>query len=465
MVTARAVEDARREVRPEEAIDADTVRVQGADINVHRYAELAVVGKSIVYPECLSEALTRLTVDDLFDPYARSSWAVIVELTGAGAPLEFAALADKIAHQENFNKKLAWLIEAQQSVDGPKNLGYYLEVILSRSRLRHLVKVGEALSKAARDSDDPSEVAGEAERMMREVQFEGPTRLRPIAELVRQRWQEIEHMANGGSQPACVPTGIASLDGVIGGGFSPGQLWILAARPAMGKSAFALQCIESAALAAYRSLVFSLEMQWGELVDRFISGGAGLPTQALKNGAIPAHKWPVLAKRMRDLSVLPFELADPSLLSIDELRASAQRASLVKPPGLIVVDYLQLLKGYKGKRYNSQEHEISDISRELKRLAKDLACPVLALAQLNRDIERRPVNDRVPRLSDLRNSGQLEQDADGILGLHRPSVVDEDADPKEAIIGIIKQRSGPTCRVTAEFEAEFTRFSDVGGGL
>lgn len=454
------VEQAREQVRPDEAVEPLTAVTQ--QWRQPRFAELAVLGRAIAYPACLSEALTRLSVDDLFDPCARSIWEAIAKLAASGAPLEFSSLAHQLAGHEDWRSLLCWLVDAMAACEGPANLAYYLEVILARSRLRHLEQVGQALSQAAKDSDDPAEVATEAERMMREVQLDGPARPTGIGQLVKEAWREIERLSGGGAPPPRVPTGLGALDGRIGGGLAPGQLWILAARPAMGKTALALAMIEAAARARYRSLLFSLEMPKEEITHRLVSMGCGLPVQALRNGIVPTQKWPLLASRFADLSSLPLEVYDPSRIELGELRAKAQQASLAAPVGLIVVDYLQLVGGYKGRKYGNREQEVADISRELKALSKELHCPVLALAQLNRDIERRPLSDRIPRASDLRDSGQLEQDADGILTLHRPIVVDEEADPKEAILAIVKQRSGPTCRVTLAFDGPSTRFTDPG---
>lgn len=254
-----------------------------------------------------------------------------------------------------------------------------------------------------------------------------------------------------------VPTGFSDLDELTNG-LHPGQMIIIAARPAMGKSTVGLDLSRSASIKnGLTSAIFSLEMGRNEILMRLLSAEAKVPLQNLRNGKMSEQDWMRLARTQSELSEAPLYIDDSPNLTLMEIRAKCRRLKQRNDLRLVIVDYLQLMTS--GKRVESRQQEVSEFSRSLKLLAKELEVPVIAISQLNRGPEQR--TDKKPMLSDLRESGSLEQDADMVMLLHREDAYDREARPGEADFIIAKHRNGPTGTITVAFQGHYSRFVDM----
>ena len=283
-----------------------------------------------------------------------------------------------------------------------------------------------------------------------------------VKDVVLRTFEEINEMAKRGDTITGLPTGFDRLDKMTAG-MHPGDLIIVAGRPGMGKTAFALNIAVNACAARKEAVgVFSLEMPKEQLVRRMLCSEARVDGTRLRTGQLLRDDWPKLASAAGILSELPIWIDDTPAISILELRAKSRRLMSESGLSLLVIDYLQLMRG--GARTASREQEISEISRNLKALAKELEIPVIALSQLNRGVESRGVKDKRPQLSDLRESGAIEQDADTIWFVYRDEVYNKETDEQgvaEIIVG--KQRAGPTGTARMRFFNEFTRFDNLCG--
>ena len=280
----------------------------------------------------------------------------------------------------------------------------------------------------------------------------------PLREIMGDTLNEIEAISNRGGEMVGVPTGFAELD-TITNGLHPGQLIIVAARPALGKSTLGLDICRSASIKhGLASVIFSLEMSRNEIVMRLLSAEAQVPLQHMRNGNMNDSDWTKLAAKMGAVSEAPLFIDDSPNLTLMEIRAKGRRLKQRHDLRLVVVDYLQLLTS--GKRVENRQQEVSEFSRSLKLLAKELEVPVIAISQLNRGPEQR--QDKRPLLADLRESGSLEQDADMVVLLHREDAYEKES-PRagEADLIVAKHRNGPTANVVVAFQGHYSRFTDM----
>ncbi|HEY8368888.1 MAG TPA: replicative DNA helicase, partial [Thermodesulfobacteriota bacterium] len=395
-------------------------------------------------------------------------YAAMLELSERGAPIDVITLAEALRVQGRLDDVggragLAALADATPTAVG---IEAYARPVRDRSLLRRAIAAAQAI--IARGYEDPGDVDDFLDQAERSVFELSERRVRPsfvaTRDLVREAFRVIEERAEAGNPTTGVPTGFRDLDDMTGG-LQPGDLVIIAGRPAMGKTAFALNLAAHVALRERRGVaVFSLEMSREQLVMRMLCAEAKVDAGRLRSGFLSERDWRELTRHAGRLSEAPLFIDDTPALTVLEMRAKARRLTAERPLGLLVVDYLQLMRGpdQGGER---REQEISEISRGLKALAKELSVPVVALSQLNRGLEMR--DEKRPKLSDLRESGAIEQDADLILFLYRDVVYRNrewrEANPDkvgdaEVIIG--KQRNGPIGTVHLEFVDRFTLFQD-----
>ncbi|MGH3318084.1 MAG: replicative DNA helicase, partial [Nocardioidaceae bacterium] len=280
----------------------------------------------------------------------------------------------------------------------------------------------------------------------------------PLSDIMNPTLDEIEAIGNREAGLYGVPTGFADLDELTNG-LHPGQMIIVAARPAMGKSTLGLDVARSAAIKhQMSSVIFSLEMSRNEITMRLLSAEARIALNAMRNGHMTDDDWSRLARKMGEVSSAPLFIDDSPNMTMMEIRAKARRLKQRHDLRLIIVDYLQLMQS--GKRVESRQLEVSEFSRQLKLLAKELEVPVVAISQLNRGAEQR--TDRRPMLSDLRESGSLEQDADMVVLIHREDAYErESTRPGEADLIVAKHRNGPTANVVVAFQGHYSRFVDM----
>ncbi|HSQ22344.1 MAG TPA: replicative DNA helicase, partial [Coriobacteriia bacterium] len=355
----------------------------------------------------------------------------------------------------------AYLLDITGSVPTAANAEYYAGIVKRTSMLRQLINAATRIQAIGYSGpDDIDEVVEESEKLIFEVTNKRvSSNFLALDALMKEGFKEIEQLYDRKAHITGVPTGFPDLDKILAG-LHRGDLIILAARPSVGKTAFALNIAVNAAKAGYATAVFSLEMSSAQLVQRILCAEARIDSQRLRTGYLNDEDWPLIMQAMGRLGSAPLWVDDTPSISILEVRAKARRLLRDKPNGLIVVDYLQLMQPH-GRRSENRQVEIAEISRGLKILAKELDCPVLALSQLSRAVEQRAT--KRPQLSDLRESGAIEQDADVVMFIDRntdPGAETESGRlPKgEAEIIVAKHRNGPTDSCKLAYLERFTRF-------
>ena len=349
------------------------------------------------------------------------------------------------------------------SVPIAANAGYYAEIVREKAILRRLVDAGTRIAQMGYAGE------GQVDEVVDRAQAEvyGVTDKRtsedyaPLSEIMESALDEIEAINNRDGDMIGVPTGFADLDELTNG-LHPGQMVIIAARPAMGKSTLGLDFCRAASIHHnMASVIFSLEMTRNEITMRLLSAEAKIPLNHLRNGNMNDDDWTRLARKMGEVSSSPLFIDDSPNMTMMEIRAKARRLKQRHDLRLIVIDYLQLMTS--GKKVESRQLEVSEFSRQIKLLAKELEIPVVALSQLNRGAEQRA--DKRPMVSDLRESGSIEQDADMVILLHREDVYErESTRPGEADLIVAKHRNGPTRDLTVAFQGHYSRFVDMAHG-
>ncbi|MDC9597985.1 SPI-7-type island replicative DNA helicase [Xenorhabdus anantnagensis] len=432
------------------------------------YAEMAVIGGLILDNDRWDDLVQLLTPDDFFFPAHRILFQVIVELTEKNTPYDLLTLADLLTHQGHLDSVggFAYVAELCKNTPSAANIVEYARMVAEKSQLRQLLALGNTLStEVFQPHVQAATLAEQAESQLFRLAEKGAARQQQAVTLLQGAEALISHLERiqGSNGITGTPTGFQVLDDMTCG-LQPGDLILLAARPSMGKTALALACCLGALRSREDAVVqiFSLEMPIAQLMLRLSAMEGGVALTALRSGLLDDEQWGRISQSLEQFSRWDQRLIidDCSLQTPALLRARARRYTRkYGQPALIMVDYLQLMCA-PGQENRTQE--IADISRSLKALGKELDCPVLALSQLNRQVENR--SDKRPNNGDLRDSGSLEQDADLILHLYRDEVYHEntpDIGIAEIIIG--KQRQGPTGTVRVRFEAQYTRFSDFAG--
>jgi replicative DNA helicase len=435
-------------------------------------AEASILGGILLRNDVLTQ-LDTLEVEDFYDHKHKVVFQAIRNLEAAARPIDVVTLENEIAKSGKLEAigGVAFLGELTLRVPTADNVLAYAEIVTDKHQARKLMlAAGEISEKGYEDGLEVRDYLDDAEAKIFEVtQRRDKTGPEPLKGLVKKVFSSLDERFKAEGGITGVPTGFADLDTKTAG-LQPTELVILAARPAMGKTSFAMSVAQNAATAASNSgwpcLVFSLEMSSTQLAERMLCSEARVDSSALRRGQLQRQDMTNLTYAAATLSRAPILIDDTPALSLRELRARARRFRSNrelfgdKKFGLIVIDYLQLMRGSPQAAKASREQEISEISRGLKALAKELHCPVLALSQLNRSLEQR--TDKRPQLSDLRESGAIEQDADVILFIYRDVIYNKDTDnPHVAEIIIGKNRHGATGMVETHFEGRYTRFENL----
>ncbi|MFT3698333.1 MAG: replicative DNA helicase [Kofleriaceae bacterium] len=436
-------------------------------------AEASILGGVILRNEVLLH-LESLETADYYDHRHKVIWDAIRNLEAAARPIDVVTLENEIAKTGKLEAigGIAFLGELALRVPTADNVIAYTEIVRDHSQARKLIlAAGDIVEAGFEDGLEVRDYLDDAESKIFEVtqrkDKSGPEHMKS---LVKKVFGSLDERFKSAGGITGVPTGFTDLDGKTAG-LQPTELIILAARPAMGKTSFAMSLAQNAATSGnWPVLVFSLEMSSTQLAERMLCSEAKVDSSALRKGQLQRQDMTNLTYAAATLSKAPIQIDDTPALSIREVRARARRwrqdpamfarDGTAKKCGLIVIDYLQLMRGSPQAAKASREQEISEISRGLKALAKEIECPVLALSQLNRSLENR--TDKRPQLSDLRESGAIEQDADVILFIYRDVVYNKESetpDIAEVILG--KNRHGATGTVETRFEGRFTRFENL----
>jgi replicative DNA helicase len=424
-------------------------------------AERAVLGAIMISNDAADLAQGIVKPDDFYRPAHRKIYQAMLELWDDGSAVDLVTLQSRLATMgaiELVGGPVA-LVELAEAVPTAANVKHYAELVRGRSVLRQLISAGTEIVDKAFSNREPEDVLDEAEQSVLDIRKESAKRgVVHIEEALKNAFAEIERLHAEKRSITGVATGYEKLD-YLTSGLQRSDLLIIAGRPAMGKTAFALNVATHAALRGGEAVVvFSLEMSKEQLVKRMLCSEGRIDASNMRRGDLKDADWPKLAKAAGSLSEAKIFIDDSGGLGLLDTRAKCRRLHAEHTLGLVVIDYLQLMKG--GARAQSREQEISEISRGLKELAKELNVPIIALSQLNRSLESRP--DKRPVLSDLRESGAIEQDADIIMFVYRDEYYNPETEDKGvAEVIIAKQRSGPTGKVRLKFFNQFTRFENL----
>jgi replicative DNA helicase len=431
-------------------------------------AEQSVLGGMLLSKDAIADVVEALRAGDFYRPAHQIVYDTIIDLYGRGEPADAVTVSAELTRTGQLMRigGTPYLHTLISSVPTAANAGFYAEIVAERATLRRLVEAGTRIVQlgygaAAGQGGDVDEVVDRAQAEIYDVTerrtSEDYVRLE---QLLQGTMDEIDAISSRGGQSIGVPTGFSELDQITNG-LHPGQMVILAARPAIGKSTLALDFSRACSIRhGMTSAIFSLEMSKSEITMRLLSAEAKVPLHHMRSGHMSDDDWARLARRMGEVADAPLYIDDSPNLTMMEIRAKARRLKQRHDLRLVVVDYLQLMTS--GKRVESRQVEVSEFSRSLKLLAKELDVPVVAISQLNRGPEQR--TDKKPMLSDLRESGSLEQDADMVVLLHREDAYERES-PRagEADLILAKHRNGPTGMVTVAFQGHYSRFVDMAG--
>jgi replicative DNA helicase len=424
-------------------------------------AESSVLGGILLENDAVNVVLELLRAEDFYRESHRKIFRAMIELSNRNEPVDVITLSECLTGRGELEAVggSAYLASLNDFVPTAANISYYARIVREKSILRHLINAAtEVATKGYEGRENVEELLDSAEKVIFDITEQRiKSSFVKIGDMMKDSIKMVEKLFERKTMITGVPTGFKDLDTKTAG-LQPSDLIIVAARPGMGKTAFSLNVASHAAFSGYGVAVFSLEMAKEQLALRLLCSEARVDNSKVRTGYLSDRDFPKLAPAAGKLHDALIYIDDTPAISILELRAKARRLARDrdKKLGLIIVDYLQLMRG-TGTAQN-REQEISEISRSLKALAKELCVPVLAISQLNRRVEDR--NDKTPQLSDLRESGAIEQDADVIAFIYREAAYNPKSDDNTATITIAKQRNGPTGELNLTFLREFTRFED-----
>jgi replicative DNA helicase len=427
-------------------------------------AEQSVLGGILLDNNAVNSVLEILEIADFYSEAHRKIFSAIIELSEKSEPSDLITLSNLLRNNKQIDDVggVAYLASLVDNVPSAANISYYSKIIKEKSILRRLIGVStEILNKSYNSITEVGHVLDDAEQAIFEIsENKIKPSFFPLKDIIKDSFKTIEKLYEKKQLITGVPTGYEELDKLTSG-FQQSDLVIIAGRPSMGKTALAINVAQNAAIEMEVPVaIFSLEMSKEQLAIRMLSSEARVDSQRLRKGFLGETDWPKLTTAAGRLSDASIYIDDTPAISVLEMKAKSRRLKAENGLGLIVLDYLQLMRGRDSSM--PREQEISEISRSLKALAKELDVPVVALSQLNRQVEAR--TDKRPYLADLRESGAIEQDADVILFIYRDEVYNRSEDnPEKGLAEIIvgKQRNGPTGKVKLTFLKEYTRFENL----
>jgi replicative DNA helicase len=431
-------------------------------------AEQSVLGGMLLSKDAIADVVEVIRPGDFYRPAHQTIYDAVIDLYGRGEPADAVTVAAELTRSGAIARVggAPYLHTLIASVPTAANAGYYAEIVRERAILRRLVEAGTRIVQlgygaAAGMSGDVDEVVDRAQQAVYDVTERRTSEdYVPLEKVMQEAFDEIERMGTREAGLYGVPTGFRELDELTNG-LHAGQLIVVAGRPGMGKSTAGLDTLRAASIkTGLTSVLFSLEMSRSEITMRLLSAEARVLLSHLRTGQMTEDDWNRIARKMGELAEAPLFIDDSPNLSMMEIRAKARRLKQRHDLKLIVVDYLQLMTS--PKRVENRQQEVAEMSRSLKLLAKELDVPVIAISQLNRGAEQRA--DKKPQLSDLRESGAIEQDADMVILLHREDAYDKEQRPGEADLIVAKHRNGPTQQIVVSSQLHYSRFVDMQQG-
>ena len=425
-------------------------------------AEQSTLGGMLLSQEAVAEVFEMVSGSDFYAPKHELIYNAILNLFGKGEPTDVIAVSDELNKQGNLVKAggADYLHSLTSYVPTAANASYYAQIVAEKAILRRLIEAGTRIAQSGYESqgevtDLVNQAQAEVYKVVSQTSKEDYVGL---SDSIEAAIHEIETAQKRGGELTGIPTGFTDLDALTHG-LHPGQLVIVAARPAVGKSTFALDIARAAAIRNNKATIFfSLEMGRAEIAMRMLAAESSIYLQSMRKGNLSEADWTRLAAIRGKINDAPLYIDDSPNMSLVEIRAKCRRLAQQVDLKMVVIDYIQLMSS--GKKVESRQQEVSEFSRALKLLAKELGIPVVALSQLNRQTEQS--KDKRPELSHLRESGSLEQDADVVVLLHREGIYEKDH-PRagEADLILAKQRNGPTGTVVVAFHGQYSRFVNM----
>ena len=433
-------------------------------------AEKSVLGAMLIKKEAIIYVQEILSPEDFYREAHKVAYEAMLKLTNNEEAVDIVTLTEELRKEGHLEKigGVRFVTDIAYTVPTAANISYHAKIVKEKAELRRLIDAATAIATAAyEDTDEVANIMDEAEKRILAVAAGQKTSgFESMKAILLRTFERINSLYESKGNITGISTGFKDLDAITSG-LHPSDLVLVAARPSMGKTAFTLNIASFIGLHNLGTVAFfSLEMSKEQLMQRMLCSEGGIDAQRLRTGKLEDDEWTRLVETSNRLNQSPIYIDDTAGITVMELRSKARRLKAERGLSIIFIDYLQLMQGRGAKNSDSRNQEISDISRSLKALARELDVPVIALAQLNRSVENRQV--RRPMLSDLRDSGSLEQDADIVMFLYREDYYDRDTEAKnitEVIIAtnsiIAKHRNGPVDTVKLYFQKEFTKFRDL----
>lgn len=426
-------------------------------------AEQAVLGAIFLEPSSLTVTSELLIPEDFYRSSHQKIFNVMIKLNDEGKAVDLITVTEELSATKNLEEVggVSYLSELAGSVPTAANVEYYARIVEEKSLLRRLIRTATTIAQEGYSREDEvEELLGEAEKTIMEVaQRKNSGSFQNIKDVLVRTYDNIEILTNRKGDVTGIPTGFAELDRMTAG-FQRNDLIIVGARPSVGKTAFALNIAQNVATKTDENVaIFSLEMGAEQLVMRILCAEGNIDAQRLRTGSLTDEDWGKLTMAMGSLSNAGIFIDDTPGVRIQDIRSKCRRLKQEHGLGMILIDYLQLILG-SGRSGENRQQEVSEISRSLKQLARELQVPVIALSQLSRGVEQR--QDKRPMMSDIRESGSIEQDADIVAFLYRDDYYDKESEDKNIIeIIIAKQRNGPVGTVQLAFVKEYNKFVNL----
>ena len=427
-------------------------------------AEQSVVGAMLMDKDAIMTASEIISGKDFYQTSYGTVFESMVELYNEGKPVDLITLQNRLREKDVPEEisSLEFARDLLSSVYTSANVKYYADIVYEKAMMRKLIKTMEDIANNCYLGNEPLEAVLESteKRVFELVQSRTTGDYVPIKEVVLNALERIEKASKSKGTVTGIPTGFLDLDYKLSG-LQPSDLILIAARPSMGKTAFVLNIAQHVAFRSKRTVaIFSLEMSKEQLVNRLFSLESQVDSQALRTGNLKDSDWEKLIESAGIIGKSNLIIDDTPGISVSELRSKCRKFKLEHGLDVIIIDYLQLMSGSVGRRSDSRQQEISDISRSLKGIARELNVPVIALSQLSRAVEQRP--EHRPMLSDLRESGAIEQDADVVMFIYRDDYYNKDTETQnQAEIIIAKQRNGPIGTVNLAWLPDYTKFANL----